>query len=528
MPGPAKPKNSSRAPAKPNNPSRTQPLLFVQYDALKPRSKRGEITSHLRRAYRLWQQGIDTGRAPNEGTVQSWSSRSNKKFSPEDCICGDEELAITPLQILQNGQSDPFCSFPLHLDSFVNELINFENTYLRPAISSARIERLSGRQIAHWDDAKSPAENQTSIYAYLSRAAALLSTATAHPKYARMSLVYKGRSLRLLQDQIASAMVTKVDDIAENVMALQKAEMFSHNPAGTLLHTKFLAAFLQQQRKSSGVDATLFLSAVHTDLQSSAMSLTRPFFDIGPDGWVTEEWRKLGGPTMSATFSKLGLVDYELDQSIDRAELEDIFVEVRELNAASLTLASSTEPELRTYLTFQLPVGVLICTARFVNFYLDHCDDSGQLKQSLSHQDYAQVSACLAGLHWTRTAAKFDSMPVGSSTFYAAGPLILSRLREALTLGDGLESHNGEAESRLRFWILFVGAFSEQARTERARRESAEERGWFTTEFAKQAFTMRIFSWQQAREILSGFLYTDALKPHGSTWFWKIFDRVSE
>jgi hypothetical protein len=465
---------------------------------------------------------------------------------PEDCISEDEEYASTPLQLVQHGNSDPFSSFPLQLDPFVNELINFEERHLWPALSDAGIERLGGRRITDWVDARSPAENQIRMFAYLSRAASLLSTVTPDAKFARMALVYKGRSIKLLQDQIASPVEKNVAEVAENVIALQKAELFARNRAGTLVHTKFLAALLQHQRKCSRMDTNLFFSAVHTDLQCSAMYLTRPHFDISPNSWVMEEYRKLGlGRTTSTGLAKL---DAELDLSIHPSPLRSIFLEVRALTATASALSTSPSPSPKP--TLQVPAGVLLCTGRFINFYLSHCTSSEELKQNLRPDEYAQVCACLAGLHWTRTGAKFDSMPVGSSTFYTAGPLILKRLREAWTLMsastttndnddedeaddsetndeasdkvDDFSSNHPSTASRLHFWILAVGACSEQHAEQHA------ESTYFTTRLASLATSMSIFTWQQAREILCRFLYTDVLEPHGSTWFWKIFDRPLE
>lgn len=471
---------------------------------------------------------MEANAAQNGRMARIRSLQPSKEIYAEDDISENEEHAFTPVHLLRHGNSDPFCSFPIHLDPLVNELIRFEETWLRPAMSGAQIERLAGRRIAYWDDAKTPAANQIAIYAYLSRAAALVSTATPDPRYARMSLVYKGKSLRLLQDQIASTTVQNMGDIAENVMALQKAELFAHNAAGTFQHTKFLAALLQQQRLRSGLDTHLFFSAVYTDLQSSAMSLTRPHFDISPNSWVTEELRNLGGKRGMPS----ELDDDDLDASIAHGPLRCIFAEIRSLAAASqaLTAHPPPGPALQVATT-----SMLLCTGRLVTFYLAHYTEAGAPKPTVRRDEHAQVCACLAALHWTRAAAKIDSMPVGASRFYAAGPLILSRLREALALaptlsanGDDEEEEEDVSGSRLRFWVLSVGAFAEQTGFARSGAGVKGQVDWFTAELAKQAARMGIFSWQQAREILSGFLYTDVLTPHGSTWFSKIFDRPFE
>jgi hypothetical protein len=74
---------------------------------------------------------------------------------------------------------------------------------------------------------------------------------------------------------------------------------------------------------------------------------------------------------MSDVLSRPRVINNEIDPRIDRGALRDIFVETRDLTGAFIALASFTAPELRS-LTIQPAAGMLFCTGRLINFYVDH------------------------------------------------------------------------------------------------------------------------------------------------------------
>lgn len=86
---------------------------------------------------------------------------------------------------------------------------------------------------------------------------------------------------------------------------------------------------------------------------------------------------------------------------------------------------------------------------------------------------------------------------------YEAGPTILAGMRQALVASEA--SHD-RTRDRLRLWVLYVGALAEQTNRD-------DGQSWFNMQFAKQAKGMSLLTWNEVKEPLKGFLYTDHSRP---------------
>ena len=196
----------------------------------------------------------------------------------------------------------------------------------------------------------------------------------------------------------------------------------------------------------------------------------------------------------------------------------------------------TVDPSLTNNLTWPLLSSRATCgQARLLDHYFDQIslvkshDDTRYLpldkaRESMAAQNSACVSAyaALASLHLTRAVSRIENIPVGRtstgplSTIYEAGPTILAAMKHALIAS---EAFHDIKRDRVRLLVLYVGALAEQTNT--GSRLGAGQ-SWLNVQFAKQVRVMGLFSWNEVKKPLSGFLYTGYLRPHGSQWFFTI------
>ena len=270
-----------------------------------------------------------------------------------------------------------------------------------------------------------------------------------------------------------------------------------------------------------------------------------------------------------------------LDSSIDTGELRTSMRETRiglvcfEQLLASLITADSWGT---------LTIRPLFNHNRLLSFYVDLNTEILEIQRSLfdglavaNSSDLtrlprlcSQAAAILTAIYWGRCAGHIESSPIGSSKecVFRAGPKLLGRIVELRSLFEAYRIPGAPDNSaNLWFWVLFVGAWAEQCQAattlarkaattisrmnkkgkgkqgaieEAAAAEAAqsgvenehlllpdpamrpEKTRWFNIKLRAQAREMGVITWSTARDILTGFLYTEQSPCHGSQWFWKV------
>lgn len=538
--------------------TQAKPLLFINHDAkhLKSQATRSEVTSHLRGTYLPWKQRMEARarrEIKNQAMRQISSKRSTEITDPNRSLVrsvafrrstpssegasdgddnslirfdgrynGKEFNTVIPPQglspLVYQGNSDPFSSLSLKVTPLIAELIEFEHAHLHPCVYSNKDSSNRTYSKSYLADIQSPEKSQAAVYGYLSRAAFVLARATKNPKYDRLALVLKGKSSSLLRAQLASGEVIDQGDVIRKILALMISEVFSHNYDAALIHSKVLLKMLEQESKSEGLDMRFFFSVIYSEVQRACMSLTRPCFDAGPNGWVAKTFDRAGRGAYDAFVSTLGLERLQPDNSVLGLDLAALFDEVRSVRIVSQLYSTSRLYGIPTPLALYLPSRVVLCIGKLVSYYLDHLQLYGQ---STSPRVLIHRIAALAALHWVRIAGNIDSIRVSSScSIYSAGPMYLAKIRDILSDFEAFASDRElQLYQDLRFWALYIGAIDEQGRGN----ADEDKDDWFTRQLTQAATFGDIYTWQQARPILELFTYTDTVEPHGSTWFSSIF-----
>jgi hypothetical protein len=469
-------------------------------------------------------QGATTKKPGPSSTVQNERSRRRPvKFPPP----------THPSTALQKGNSDPFNAAAVPIDPRTHHVLLFYRDCLLPALhafESNSTPKVQGMR--SWQESVSALHEECTAYSFLARSALVMSAADApESKLALQAMAWKVKASAILRADLARGGSQDERQIHRSICYLLITELMARNTAGAAVHAKMLSSLMRQYQKTRPLDLRLLYRAIYNDTQRASMSLSRPAFDY--ETWIPQQF----GPIWQSARSHLPplqpTVVSGVDPSIEDEKLRAIFVLFRELLewVVMITVDPSKANALTwTFLTSRTTTG----QARLVDYYLDQIslvkslDDvryhtPTKVHASLAAQSSAWISVCiaLAALYWTRAISKNENIAVGRTstgavgTIYEAGPAILAEIKSALTASDEtLESKHDKS----RLWVSYVGAMAEQSNT-KGRLDA--DKSWFNVRFARQAQAMGLFTWNEVKEALTGFLYADHMRPHGSQWFFK-------
>lgn len=251
-------------------------------------------------------------------------------------------------------------------------------------------------------------------------------------------------------------------------------------------------------------------------MQRTCLAFSRSAFDL--DTWVPQQF----APWYSALTAEMpSEVLYEacekrVDASVAAPIMRSIMTEAAHCLAV-FVLTRKDETFAVAKIFVYLRCRVTVCIGRLINHYLDSVALMERDKwQNIDGLRVARVEAyiSLAQAYVMRRRAGIDSFRMGDNvTIFNANPQILIRIRELL---EQDEWNDEERYGRMKLSALFVGAWAEQAG---ATSTSHPETEWFNIKLATQAAKMGLRSWEDVREVLLGFNYSDWMQPNGSTWF---------
>jgi hypothetical protein len=309
-------------------------------------------------------------------------------------------------------------------------------------------------------------------------------------------------------------------------------ELFTRNMAGAAVHAKMLSSLLRKYRETHPLDLRFLYKVVYNDVHRASISLERPAFDF--EAWIPQQFAPSWQRARTHLPPLKGTAFSGIDPCIEDEPMREIVAWHREL--MEFVIMVTIEPSLANNLTWPFLSSRATCgEARLVDMDLDQIslvkplDDTRHLpldkaRASIAGHDAAWVAAytALAALHWTRAVSRIENIPVGLTatgpvtTIYEAGPTILAAMKQALIASE--TSHDIKRD-RVRLWALYIEALAEQTGTKNRLDAGGE---WFNVRFESQAKMIGLGTWNEVKELLRGFLYTDHLRPNGSQWFFKI------
>ena len=250
------------------------------------------------------------------------------------------------------------------------------------------------------------------------------------------------------------------------------------------------------------------------------MTLTRPVFELS--GWVPEQLLPVWKEARQELVFLSGSAVSSLDDQVYDPQLRDLFSTTREFLEVLTTL--KTDPtSVSTPALVALATYMTLVQCKLIDRYMDAAermtasDEPEAMIEGVNVQWVASVAAytSLAAVYWIRHAVKKESVQVGNTNakVFDARTKILPALQKCLTQA---ETCSGGADfvhnSRVRLWALYVGVMAEYAE------HGTSTSGWFHCQYTTQAQSMGLVLWEDVREVLSNFLYSEAVEPHGSLW----------
>jgi len=438
----------------------------------------------------------------------------------------------SPLQtMLQKGNSDPFHTFGISINATVNNLLKFLHDCIIPSGYHIEVSSVTRppNAIAAFNDAIFALRDECTGYSLLSAMTMVMAAVARNPAMTRQALIYKNKSSALLRHRLGHD-GKAYDDLAQlfrPIMGLLTVETILHNDSGARLHADMLAYLIRKSGGLTAVDSRIRTQFLWEEIHRTTTFLAQPVIDFGE--WVPMQFPEyMDGDKSLLEKVNTAVRSRTVDPSIENETLRDIFVELRKTSEV-LKWAMSSPPSASGD-TFAWPMMYShVCIGRLMNHYADATSSANEtVTGSFGRRENVEACICLAAAYWTRCCFGVEAVAIGSwlsgggAVTHDTGWRLLPRLRRILALDEGPTANPYE---RLRLWSLYVGALAEQRGSLLS--PEIEEKDWFTQNFVQHASKLGLHSWQDAEQVLEGFLHSQHIKPDGSVWFSRARDSAS-
>jgi hypothetical protein len=432
-------------------------------------------------------------------------------------------LSPPPQTMLRKGNSDPFHTFGISIDATVNSLLKFHHDCIIPSAYHIEVSSVTRppNAIAAFNDAIFALQDECTGYSLLSAMTTVMAAVARNPAMMRQALIYKNKSSALLRHRLGHD-GNAYDDRAQlyrPIMGLLMVEITLRNECGAQLHADMLAYLIRKSGGLTAVDNRFRIQLLWEEIHRTTTFLAQPAIDFGE--WVPTPFPEYMDGDKSL-FEKVNTIVTAriVDPSIENETLRDIFIELRKTSEVLKWAMSS--PSNATGDTFTWPmVYSHVCIGRLMNHYADATSSAKEtVTGCFGRRENAEACICLAAVYWTRCCFGVEAVRIGSwlpgggAVTHDTGWRLLPRLRRILALDEGPTANPYE---RLRLWSLYVGALAEQRGSLHS--PEIEEKDWFTQNFVRHASKLGLHSWQDAEQVLEGFLHSQHVQPDGSVWF---------
>lgn len=469
---------------------------------------------------------------------------------------GSTSRSPSPLLVLRKGSSDPFNAHGIAITPFVNEIMTFVRDFVTPGfyftdfLQECSATKSKQRQLnsTDWVSATAAQQSWQSLVTGLDdRCTALACLSTyltimtvfkqdASPIFV-MIMQLKSKSTMLLRRGLESR-----KEIPQDKTDLLRvfwhfcAECVVQNKAAARIHGTMLLSLTRQARKRGFISEHFMLQVLFFDTDLAVKTMTRSVFS--PEHWMPSFFQSNWSRT--APSLPVSVLDCEtgLDPCIKTHPLRGIFALNRQLiEICSRPLTFNPSSGLDANACF-IYVGSMshIGMCKLVNHYLDLTDGGTLARSSTSSrnltqgQTYTEAAITLSAIYIIRLIGY--EVKVNGINIRDASPTILSHLHSTLDLAlKHLTPSEQQHYQGAYLWIFYIGAISEQLapmKSDIFARESDYEvfretvsRRFYNRKFARQAFQMGLWSWAEVREVLKGFIYSDNVEPHGSSWLYR-------
>ncbi|KIX99485.1 uncharacterized protein Z520_05061 [Fonsecaea multimorphosa CBS 102226] len=339
------------------------------------------------------------------------------------------------------GSCDPFDTLPIPHTYQVNELLQFDQRHLSPALAKSIISLHPSATFL---------QDELAAYGFLARIAAVKARCDPHPEAFNVVLKLKDKAMQQLRLNLSQ---TPLARLPKAVMSLLFAETWCYNLEAVAVHLRLLEVI----NSHSGLDTDDLICVLHSDIQRATLTLGSPLFTVDGNTW----------DILEAEYTAFLWPQSDADTSIQWPQLQPLVDMKKALVALHVLKTSEVSEAVRQ-----------AATIKFLHIMRT------LLEQYRTSPDDVEQCVALAALYRLRLEANMERIPLFKITVYNAGKEILSRLQELLTV------ISNDAPS-VRLWVLFVGTMSGDH--------------WFREEFTIQAQTLGLTSTDRIKACLDVF-----------------------
>jgi hypothetical protein len=432
------------------------------------------------------------------------SRRGRKSWTPP-------QARIKPLAF--KGNSDPFNVFPITITSGVNNVFTFIRDVWFPAwIPDAEPSIRQTLSNIEWNGMTECLTSESSAYALLSMYASLLARKSSDPIVFRYSLHCKHQSLTSLRIRLGALQSsTKISQsMLAGITFLLGAAICTENMHEADMHVRALKQVFNRKpgMRLSSTENAVFLRALRFDIRLAFVRFLPTIFDF--EKRVPYLLRKtfVRGDRYFDSAPKV-LFRRGLDPYLSEP-LKTLVLRSRQGFWIWRQVGLDMETGEMVTLTYWVMGQNFIIQGRLLNFFLE--TRAKPLSSDSVKVTYMRVELCLAlGVLCIHNSATNFEVSTQDST-----PILLQNLQKLLVQIEDTKVAILDEDFKTRtaiLWCLFIGTLSAR------RYPSTTLSTWFPERFALRLRRISLKTWQEVRDQLELFWYSDEMTPFLSSWF---------
>ncbi|KAJ9607241.1 hypothetical protein H2200_008313 [Cladophialophora chaetospira] len=431
---------------------------------------------------------------------------------------------LSPVTILNAGDSDPFDAYAIPISAEVNNILAFYRDFIIPSAyhldGKSKHNLATARSKSDWDACVNGLRDEGEAFAFMGRNSAVAADVSQSQALRQKSLIFRTKSTMALRKKLSVVTNANQSSLYWHIYMLWTAEIAAHNVTAARVHGTMLSKLVKGYFRVGGglfdkletglTMIELMLYLLYGDTAMATQLLTRPVFDV-------YEWL----PTMFKPFASLVATVlppsppdlWHLDSAIDSEDFASSIRTCREVFGR--WRANSGEGVNDKVATIRYGWGQYqwcIAFGRLMERYCDFKELSEAASGTLDYC-YAQQYMALSAVKWGR-ALTFEIDVCGKRVYEGD---IMEGLREALEKSDR-PTHSLEWQKwkKARLWAFYIGATTERRHS---RSSNGLFHGWFHERFACQVHDMGLLGWEDTTQILNGFLFDSSTYEQERRWF---------
>jgi hypothetical protein len=455
----------------------------------------------------------------------------------------EQIVPCAPLNMLTHGNTDPFNTLAVPLDSTVSHLLQYSKDVMFPTVYSMELRSTTPSLgiTKAWEYVQESFEDECAMSAYLAISATSVMRVAPSSDFGRVALQFNNRSSALLRQRLADSGNSIDPRLYIVVLWLSSNALATGDFTAGMIHANTLCFLVRRAGGINNVEPFQREHILEFDVQFAIMFLRRPFFaaaDYAPGPfnmlWLNDR-DAVDNPSPN---HKLITYPPLTPAVLASPDLASAISDLRELHAVYIfTLHNplpGTSPIFRwMYLQKHAVEARLldICCSLIYSpieppSSSTNSNASPPSSTSLpsptqpdpkSESTLLHPTLCIATLYWTAMAVGFSLQKIHACS------VLLSHLRNFLfshlrsILAPVTARHPPQAQSPLLLWILYVGTIAERALG--LSQAPGPWYDWCTRRFILQIRSMGIHGHRECRRVLEGILFAERMHgKHEGSW----------